>query len=442
MHTRMHMGSLLAAIVICASHAVHAQSPAPATEAPALSFDQSIQTWLNQPTMTGDWGGLRSQLAQDGFNIRSSYIGNYAYSFAGGRSIGGDYADQFAIGTDIDMDKVAGLTGGIVHLTFNVRSGRNTTADYIGNRINVQEIYGDGQDARLAEMSYEQNLYHGALNLKAGWTVMGDDFARTGILCDFENDAFCAHPVSLPSSSGWSDYPLAHWGGRVRLNLPGDIYVETGVYDVDPDDALRQNGFDLTFHNSTGVLVPIEFNKTVYLGAANMPGHYKIGGYFDSSTAPDTANPEMTYSGRYGGYILADQMVWSFEPGTDRGLVVVADATVSDQRTSPMPAYFVFALIAQGPFAIRPHDFISLGYVRDVINGRTLARENAQLIAETGENPNLSLGEHIVEAGYGIQATPWMQIHPNLQFIGNPGAFSFKHYSNAWVFGSEVKMTF
>src|SRR6202012_3312467 len=93
--------------------------------------------------------------------------------------------------------------------TFNVRSGRNTTADYIGNRINVQEIFGDGQDARLAEMSYEQNLFHSVLNLKAGWTVMGDDFARTGILCDFENDAFCAHPVSLPSSSGWSDYPLA-----------------------------------------------------------------------------------------------------------------------------------------------------------------------------------------------------------------------------------------
>jgi porin len=48
--------------------------------------------------MTGDWGGLRTRLSQDGFGFRASYIGKYAYSFSGGKRIGGDYAQQFAVG--------------------------------------------------------------------------------------------------------------------------------------------------------------------------------------------------------------------------------------------------------------------------------------------------------------------------------------------------------
>ncbi len=128
---------------LCASQTGHAQSQTPPAEAPlTVSFGQSLEDWLTQPTMTGDWGGLRTTLVQDGFNFRASYIGEYAYNFSGGKRIGGDYAQQIAFGVDVDMGKVAGLTGGTFHLSFNVREGRNTTADYIGNKIDVQEIYG------------------------------------------------------------------------------------------------------------------------------------------------------------------------------------------------------------------------------------------------------------------------------------------------------------
>jgi porin len=57
-------------------------------------------------------------------------------------------------------------------------------------------------------------------------------------------------------------------------------------------------------------------------------------------------------------------------------------------------------------------------------------------------NPGLEQGENVVELAYGLQATPWMQIHPNVQFIGNPGAFSFQHVPDAWVFGTHVALTF
>jgi porin len=409
---------------------------------PTVSFGQSLEDWMQQSTMTGDWGGLRTKLSQYGFNFRASYIGEWANNFAGGKRIGGDYAQQFAFGTDVDMGKVAGLTGGTLHISFNLREGRSTTADYIGNKIAVQEIYGDGNNFRLAELSYQQSLFNDVLDLKGGFVVMGDDFGRTPILCDFENDAFCAHPTSLPTNSGWSDYPAGKWGGRVRVNLADDFYAETGVFDVNPTYADHENGLKLSFQGSTGVLVPVEFGKTVSLGSAAMPGHYKVGGYFDSSSAPDVTNSSLSYSGRYGGYILADQMVWSFQPGTDRGLIVVANATISDKRTAQIPSFFTVALVAQGPFAVRPHDFIAIGYVRDTVNSRAINKEDALLTAQDVPDPALEQGENIVELAYGLQVTPWMQVHPNVQFIGNPGAFSFEHVPDAWVFGAHVGITF
>jgi porin len=439
---------LALAAMICASQPGHAQAQPAATTATTppgdapltVSLGQSLQNWLNQPTMTGDWGGLRTRLGEDGFNLRASYIGEYAYNFAGGKRIGGDYAQQFAFGMDVDMGKVAGLTGGTFHLSFNVREGRNTTADFIGNKIDVQEIYGDGNNFRLAEMSYEQSLFKDALNLKAGFTVMGDDFGRTSLLCDFENDAFCAHANSLPTNSGWSDYPAGKWGGRVRVNLPDDVYVEAGVYDVNPTYAEHDNGFKLSLNGSTGALIPFEISKTLTIGPAALPGHYKIGGYYDTSSAPNLANPDTMLSGRYGGYVLIDQMIWSFQPNTDRGVIVVADATISDKRTASIPTYFVAALVAQGPFTARPHDFIAIGYVRDMVNNNAMSHERALLTAQNAEIPEFALGENILEVGYGLQATPWMLIHPNLQYVGNPGAFSFESVPNAWVFGAQLKV--
>jgi len=396
---------------------------------------------MTQQTSTGDWGGLRTRLSQDGFNLRASYVGEYAYNFSGGKRIGGDYAQQFAFGADVDMAKVAGLAGGTLHVSLNSRAGRSTTADFTGNKIPVQEIYGYGQNFRLAELSYEQVVFNDRVNLKGGFTVMGDDFAKTPILCDFQNDAFCAHPVSLPTNSGWSDYPAGKWGGRVRVNLTNDLYAQTGVFEVNPTYAAHDNGFKLSLQGSTGVLVPVELGKTVRFGSNSLLGHYKLGSYFDSSQAADATNPGIKYTGRYGFYFLADQMLWSFQDGTDRGLIAVANVTISDKRTSPMPTYFTFALVAQGPLAARPHDFVAIGYVRDQVNRNVINKETASLQLHGAANPNLSQGENIVELAYGLQVAPWLQIHPNLQFIGNPGAFSFKHVPNAWVFGIHVGVT-
>jgi porin len=64
------------------------------------------------------------------------------------------------------------------------------------------------------------------------------------------------------------------------------------------------------------------------------------------------------------------------------------------------------------------------------------------LVAQGVQNPGLELGENILVLSYGLQATPWLLLHLSVQYIGNPGSFSFKHVPDAWLFGPQTKLTF
>jgi len=173
-----------------------------------------------------------------------------------------------------------------------------------------------------------------------------------------------------------------------------------------------------------------------------MPGHYKVGVYYDTSEVVGTANASQMFWGRYGGYLLMDQMVWRFGSGADRGLILVLDGTISDIRTAQIPYWLLAAAVVQGPLPSRPNDFLGLGFIRAWVNGRAIDTRQAMLAASGRANPMLELGENVVELSYGFQATPWLLLHPNVQYISNPGAFSFKHIPNAWAFGLATKITF
>ncbi|NNM56262.1 MAG: hypothetical protein HKL97_03740 [Acidocella sp.] len=45
----------------------------------------------------------------------------------------------------------------------------------------------------------------------------------------------------------------------------------------------------------------------------------------------------------------------------------------------------------------------------------------------------------MLEMVYGFQATPWLLIHPNVQYVMDPGTFAYKHTPNAWAFGLQIK---
>jgi porin len=149
----------------------------------------------------------------------------------------------------------------------------------------------------INEFSYEQNFDNKLINTKSGFSPMGEDFGHTPFVCDFQKTGFCAHPQNLGSSSGWDDYPVGTWGGRIRITPVPAFYIETGAYDVNPTHGLRENGLDMKTSGCTGAIISIEAGNTSALGAAQMPGHYKVGAYYDTSDAASVTDTDEMETG-------------------------------------------------------------------------------------------------------------------------------------------------
>lgn len=405
--------------------------------------------FMARSTLTGNWGGLRTRLKNDGVDLHAGYDGEYARSLSGGEHGGGDdaYTQQLSFGADFDMAKLAGWRGASFHLQLNYRQGDSLAEDSIGgSHTSVQQVFGAGQNFRMVNLSYTQKFADDRFETQIGFYPLGNEFAHFAPLCKFQSGTVCGHLKNLPSSSGWNDYPTGQWGGRLQWNISDNAYAEVGVFEVNPTYGTPNHGFKMDFQGATGAIIPVEFSYKTNFDGGTLPGRYKIGGYYDTSDAPDVVHSDQTHDGRYGGYVLASQMLVSFDGTSRRGLEAFAGAGVSDTDSAVFSNTEVGGVIVKGPFAARPDDFISLGYFREGVNHRKVSAEEALRAQQNSPLPGLTNfqglpdGVEAMEVGYGLQATPWLRIRPNVQYLHNPGAFVYHHIPDNWTFGLETKI--
>jgi len=391
-------------------------------------------------TLTGDWGGLRRQLAADGITFTGDYSGETAYNAHGGLHRSARYSQNLKLGAQFDLSKLYGLdNGGKVQLTINDRRGNSASEDLVGNRLPIQENYG-GLYTRLTELSYERNLSP-ALNLKLGYMAMGNDLGGldSGILCNFMNAGFCGHPLNMSGGSGWTNYPNAHLGARLKYDLAPDWQLRVAAFNVDPEsNGNSSRAWHLGPKHSTGTVLPLEL---VYKLRGELPGEYKVGYYYDSSNVQRIGSSEEV-AGRGGHYLLVDQAVWNDPALPGRSLHAFGQYSASSKAASPFTRWYGTGVVLYQPFAGRPRDTVALGYGRAVPNPRSRdVLEDAAFNA--GQPfPDIDSAEQLIELSYGYQATPWLNLRPDVQYIVEPGAFSGKDIDNALVLGLQVKATF
>ncbi|WP_241127583.1 carbohydrate porin [Novosphingobium terrae] len=392
-------------------------------------------------TMTGDWGGLRTRINDAGVTLRGDYVSESFAVVDGGQRRGTSYAQQIRWGADFDMGRIAGWKGTSVHVTFNDRRGVGTSSDFVGNRLPIQEDYG-GLYTRLTEASIEQVLDGGRLDIRIGFFAMGNDLGGLAMGCNFVNAAFCAHALSLSGDSGWYNYPNARWGGAVRYRLRPDITFRTGVYQVNPSLGDEANAFKPFAAGTTGALIPfeVEYDPGVRPGSRVLPGHYKLGAYYDTSRVAREAETG-TVKGRYGVYVLADQMIWR-EANPARGLSIFGEYTAQPAVSAQITRWYGAGLLKTGTFKGRDADTIGLGFIYAKLNPRLRAAHEATSVTSPTGGQQLLFGEAVVEASYGIQVRPWLNVRPDIQYVIDPGAFSYKHIPNALAVGTQVRSQF
>jgi porin len=401
--------------------------------------------------LTGDWGGWRTKLHDWGVEFRSQYISETAGNPVGGRKQSQRYTQEYNLGIKFDLEKLIDLDGGQVIFNLTRRDGADLKP-VIGSLRSPQEKYGAGMTTRLTELSYVQKLFNDHLELEIGYEPVGNDFATSKIFCVFQSGMYCGHNPALSSNSnGWYNYPTGQWGANIKF-IEGDFYTQFGAYQANPELGDAGHGFDLGF-SGTGALVPVEFGWVPDKGLLDLPGKYKVGFYYDTSDAMDvlrdaygrnaglTGLDRRTVNGRYGGWIQGEQMIHR-TPGYDdrkHGLTLFATLVLGDKATATYDYAVTGGFAQAGTFEGRPDDVFGFAIGTVHVNGNTALFQRGQNFVDPG-SVRVQTNEIVYEVDYQYQATPWLQLRPNLQYIQHVGGTG--QYPNALVFGLTTSINF
>ncbi|HEY0290497.1 MAG TPA: carbohydrate porin [Pseudomonas sp.] len=421
---------------------------------------QAVEPFHANEHMTGDWGGVRQELYDKGYDFSLEYVGEMGSNLHGGYNNDktARYSDQFAIGMQMDLEKILGWKDTEFKLAITERSGNNISNDRIGDPragtlSSSQEVWGRGQTWRLTQMWIKQKYFDGALDVKLGRFGEGEDF--NSFPCDFQNLSSCGSQVGNYVNT-WYNWPVSQWALRVKYNITPEVFAQIGVYEQNPSYLETGNSFKLSGSGAKGTVVPVEVVWSPSINA--LPGEYRLGYYVSSPNADDLyenedGQPQATAGGdfkshknKHGWWVVAQQQLTSHNGDASRGLSIFANATVHDKATNFVDNYQQVGFVYKGPFDARPKDDIGIGIARIHVNDD--AQDNRRLINATNgiddyDNPGylpIQQTEYNSEIYYGFHVTDWLTVRPNLQYIKSPGGVD--DVDNALVAGIKIQSKF
>jgi porin len=385
-----------------------------------------------QESLTGDWKERR-WLAERGVSLSAHFIAQPGVNDAGIHGSGTTWDQQLDFGAVLDLATMGVADAGTVRFVLSDRFGHAVNVDRTGAYIQNQAYYGQGQNFRFDELSYERGFLAHRLSLKGGFYSMGNDFAGLPTTCNFTNNGNCGHPLGLLYGSGWVDSPTGQWGGRAKWTDPLGWYAELGAYDVAPQRKQRSNGFDTSIGDNTGLIVPLEIGYVHGKSPDDYFATYKFGVYRDSSNTRALGEASHVVDHRTGGYLQGVQQVWKPRPGVVQGISVFGIATLNDRSTGLFRTTYEAGASWRGVVESRGDDILGLGWVR--LN----VQDGLRHFQAASERP-VQQDEQMVELNYGIQATPWLLIRPTVQYVIRPGAYDTRPDTSVFVLHMQATL--
>jgi len=449
------LAGLLATVAVPAAAQLNITEPFENFELPTPHAQPQPGVASNTEHLLGDWGGLRTTLANAGIYLSFDALTEFAGNVSGGVKQGSTAANQVAFGADIDWQRLAGLTGLSTHVILVSRSGGNDSNLFGDHLLPVQEIYGAGGSVavHLVSAYMQEKLFGGRLDLAAGRMNVENDFASSPLYCNYMNNMLCGDPKALPGGDiGHSAYPDGVWGGRVRLRPTSETYIVAGVYQV--SQGLYGNdwrtGFEFDNALNSGVYVPVEVGYEPRLRDSKLPGHYKIGFGYDSSTTfkyfsaalqPGVAAP--THRGNTQVWLLADQMLVRQGPGDQDGIIVMGGYIHNDPINSVYADQFFAGVLDRGFWAARPQDAIALLFNYSTVSGqlgKVQAEEQELGLPFSNNATGVQTHEMVLEVNYNIHVWQGLIFQPDFQYVIRPNAQANIH--DAAVFGFRAHVWF
>jgi porin len=409
-------------LAVTAAAAADPDSPAPATEPAAATPAAETQPAGPGPYLTGDWGGRRAKLVDQGFTFGGFVQLDISHNFQGGVTTSlTAFRDLLDLNATVDLEKVCGWHGGHAYADFQSLDGPNATAAVVGDGQGFDSLDGP-HFVQFSQLWLQQKFAGDQLWAKLGKIDANNDFCVIDHGKEFLNSAAAYSVTMFP----FPTYPDPAPGAELFLDPGGRGYVGAGVFYSNS----HQNFLDFVGQPESlerqpdGAFYIGEAGYRWKLSSGDLPGHAAVGGWGHTGDTPRWNGG--TAAGTGGFYSLADQTLWHEESKDGQ---VVRDVGLfvqygwADPAVAPAAQNLAAGLAAAGLIPRRPKDVVGL----------------AAAWAHLGDEPRLEHPyELAVEGFYKLQLLSWAILKPDLQYINHPGGV----HGDALVFTLRMEVDF
>lgn len=425
---------MLAAAAMMAESIAGDPSPAVAGQSDTAPRSSWIGTWWNGEQATGDWFGLRSDLADAGLQFGGSWRSIYFGVLDSAGGSGSFFTEELVFTAELDFARLTawqtleGLEAfGEVRWREPGATARPDSIVEANAPFNPSRFSG-GLGWRLTSfgLTYSTPRFLGIedfLTLKAGWLRPQREFINNRFAGLFVNNALgSARAIggNVPFGSSFST-----WGGTIEVRPREFQYTKLGLF-MSFHDASESGNHGLMFQgyapdpSQNGLFFLDETGLTPDLGPERLPGRYAFGGYFYGDEAPDSPGS------RYGFYWQANQMLFR-HPG------------VAEESSRGLNWFGLFTFAPDG-WRNRYTFLFQNGFVYE---GLVPGREQDRLLAamalgdysersRAGEDP-APTATTVLEFGYRIHLNNWAYFQPYFQYLIQPAGTPAS--SNASILG-------
>jgi porin len=356
-------------------------------------------------TLTGDWGGLRPWLEEQGLQLELSATSDIADVLSGGVRQRSTTQVLWDVALTADLDRLFGWPEASAYVEWWSRPGRLLNDD-VGDWQGTSNIDTPHRD-ELYELWLEARPVPDVLRVKLGKLDAFDDFAVVEAGAEFLNNGMAYSPTLSPMPS----YPDSAYGGLLFAYPAEGTWVGAGVFDGAAQEGVSTgtHGASTLFGEPSDLFVVGEVGHSWASDGERAPGRAALGLWRHTGDFARFGGGEQ--DGANGAYAIFEQELWAArpdEPDAPGPLTGFVELASTDEDVIEVAWHLAAGLQWVGPWAVRDEDVLGLGATRVDFSdepGAGFTRDH----------------ELALETFYRWQATPWLAIKPDLQYVLAPG---------------------
>lgn len=408
-------------------------------------------------TLTGDWGGTRTSLYNNGVIWTFTHKSDFLANTSGGLKRGAGWLGYTEAGVRMDMEKLLGWDSTTLYVHYHSELGNQFNSKYVGSFIGVDNIETPANTAQFNNVWVQKNLFGDSLSVLAGLYAIDSEFYVTDTSGLFIQPPYgMSNDMAQSGQNGPPIYPLGALAVRVKYTSPDkNFYAQYALADGVPGDPNNPRGTHIQLNKGDGSLSIVEFGYTPHEDEPTAKPE-KAG---EAGTPEPEAHEEgESFNKTAIGFWRYSTQLNDLDPANvdafgntvrhpSQGFYFLAERTLMVEKDHPSHGLSGFIRFGTASKDVHQADWTgSLGLrYHGLFNGRDddiagIAVTHNHTSSKYQALNNSDSSETDVEATYRAQIKPWFALQPTVQYILHPNMDPT--LKNAWIIGTRVEISF